>query len=436
MAHTITAVHAGSPAQQAGVLPGDRLTRLNGAFIIDFLDYQALECEERVEVEVVREGRTLRFACVKDEYEPLGLEFTSPMMSGMRMCCNRCLFCFVDQLPAYARDSLRVKDDDWRTSLMMGSYVTLTNVPDAGLDRIIRRHASPLYISVHATDPDIRSRLLGTPRGGMLMRQLRKLSDGGIQFHCQAVLCPGLNDGDVLNRTIRELTGIEGALSLAVVPVGLTDHREGLAPLRKYTKEEARDVLEMCERWRERLLRERGTRFVFPSDEFYVEAEAEIPPDETYEGYQQIDDGVGMLRLFETEFREAWEELPPEERQPGGDTHIIYAVGVSAEAFMRDVIARYPLTGADVEVRAIGNGFFGPSVTVSGLVTGGDLLRDIEPASARGVVITSCMLRPEDQIFLDDRTLGEVRTKLRMPLVPYGRRGDECLSAIRALCGR
>ena len=393
MAHIITSVDPGSPAAKAGLRAGDALVRLNGQDVVDFLDYQALSAEHRVCIEAVRNGEARAFRVVKDEYEPLGLNFETPMMSRVRMCCNRCLFCFVDQLPANVRESMRVKDDDWRMSLMMGSYVTLTNVSDRELERIIARHASPLYISVHAVDPELRVKLLGTPRAALLMDQLKRLAEGGIEFHCQAVLCPGINDGAALEETIRVMSELPGALSLALVPVGLTNHRDGLADLRKYTREEAAAVLEMADAWRERLLREKGTRFVFPSDEFYLQAGAEVPSDEEYEDYGQIDDGVGLLRLLHTEFHEAWLELPERERVFTGGAKIAIACGVSAAPFLTRLMAEHPVAGADVSVYAIENRFFGSNVTVSGLVVGADLIEQMRGVDCACVLITECMLR-------------------------------------------
>lgn len=435
MSHRIVSIDPHSPASRAGIRPGDRLSSVNGETVVDFIDYQALTARNRLTVRVLRDGQPLDFTLRKDEYAPLGLNFETPMMSGTRLCCNKCLFCFVDQLPADARQSMRVKDDDWRMSLMMGNYVTLTNVSDTELDRIVRRHCSPLYISVHATDPGLRARLLGTPRAGRLMDQLKRLSDGGIAFHCQCVLCPGLNDGDALDRTVRDLAALPGARSLALVPVGLTGHRDGLSPLRVYSRREARAVIALSETWRERLLRERGTRFVFPSDEFYLQADAPIPPDEAYEGYEQIDDGVGLLRLLETEYREAWGELPEELRgtTPDGKALAI-ACGKSAAAFLRRMLQDYPVAGANITVYALENTWFGPTVTVSGLITGGDLTRQMAGIPCDAILITEVMLR-DGQLFLDDMTLDEAVRHLGKPVVPVGRRGEDLLNAILALIG-
>ena len=433
MSHLIVSVDSHSPASRAGILAGDRLARIGGVPVIDFIDYQALSAQRRLTVQVLRNGQSMSFPIRKDEYEPLGLNFQTPMMSGTRLCCNKCLFCFVDQLPCDARPTMRVKDDDWRMSLMMGNYVTLTNVSDVELDRIIARHCSPLYISVHATDPDLRAHLLGTPRARRLMHQLKRLSDGGIAFHCQCVLCPGINDGEALDRTIRELAALPQAQSLALVPVGLTGHREGLSALRVYSREEARAVIELSELWREKLLASRDTRFVFPSDEFYLQADVAIPPDEAYEGYAQIDDGVGLLRLLDTEYREAWSELPDSVRRatPSGRPLAI-ACGKSAAAFIRDMLKQCPVAGADIAVYAVENTWFGPTVTVSGLITGRDLTTQMAGVPCDAILITEVMLR-DGNLFLDDMTLDEAIRRLGKPVLPVGRRGEDLLEAILKL---
>ena len=430
MSHIITSVDSRSPAAKAGVRAGDRLARINGQVVVDFLDYQALSAERKLTVSVLRDGRAMDFSVTKGEYAELGLNFETPMMSGVRMCCNKCMFCFVDQLPANVRESMRVKDDDWRMSLMMGNYVTLTNVSDRELERIIARHASPLYISVHATQPELREKLLGTPRAKKLMEQLKKLSDGGIEFHCQAVLCPGINDGEALEQTISELIRLPGALSLALVPVGLTNHREGLCNLRKYNAGEAGAVIAQANVWREKLLAEKGTRFVFPSDEFYLQAGMDVPADEEYEDYGQIDDGVGLLRLLETEYTDAWSDLPEAERQFTGGKKIAIACGVSAAEFLKKLISGHPVSGVDVSVHPVENEFFGSNVTVSGLVTGGDLIRRMKGVECEKILITEVMLRSEGDRFLDDLPLEDVCAALGKPVVPVGRRGDELLDAL------
>ena len=431
MSHIITGVDPHSPAARVGIRPGDRLMHIDGQVVIDFIDYQVFTANRRLSVRVARGGALIDFRVRKDEYEPLGLEFSTPMMSGTRLCCNKCLFCFVDQLPANARETMRVKDDDWRMSLMMGNYVTLTNVSDREIQRIVERHASPLYISVHCVDPELRSRVLGTPRGARLMPQLQALSDGGVEFHCQCVLCPGINDGDALDETIRELSRLRGAKSLALVPVGLTGHREGLYDLRPYTREEARGVVEIAERWRQELLEKIGTRFVFPSDEFYLQADWPIPPDEAYEDYGQIDDGVGLLRLLDTEYIEAWEDAGEAvTRFDGAPVRLAIACGKSAEAFIRDMLARWPVAGAEIEVFGLDNTFFGPTVTVSGLITGGDLMRQMRSVPCDAVMITEVMLRQGDGKFLDDTTLPQVVESLGRPVVPVGRRGEDLLDTI------
>ena len=288
---------------------------------------------------------------------------------------------------------------------------------------------------MHCTDPDLRTHVLGTPRARRLMGQLQRLSDGGIEFHCQCVLCPGINDGPALDRTIRELSALPGARSLALVPVGLTGHREGLTALRTYRPEEARAVVALSEQWRAKLLKERGTRFVFPSDEFYLQADWPIPPDEAYEDYEQIDDGVGLLRLLDAEYQAAWRELPEALRQPAPEgKKLAVACGKSAGDFIRALLQDYPVAGANISVHALENTFFGPTVTVSGLITGGDLTRQMAGVDCEAVLITTCMLR-DDGVFLDDMTLEEAIRRLGKPIVPVGRRGEDLLNTILELSG-
>ncbi len=428
MPHTITAVEAGSVADQLGIRPGDALTQINGEPIIDWVDYQALTSIENIQLELVRDGETLELAFEKDDYEPLGISFADDMMGPIRTCENECVFCFVDQLPAGTRESMHLKDDDWRTSLMMGSFVTLTNVTDSELDRIISRHATPLYISVHATEDDLREAMLGTPRGAGILRMLRKLKDGGISFHLQCVLCPGVNDGADLDRTIEDLSGlIPAARSLALVPVGLTGHREGLPALSQYDWHAANDLIDQANGWRKRLLKQHGTRFVHLADEFYILAGRQFPADETYEGYPQIDNGVGLCRMLETELHDGYGYA---DLKKAVKSRTAIACGVSVAAFLSQLMREHPVPGVEVSVHAVKNAFFGPTVTVSGLLTGSDLVREMQGVQADRLLITACMLRDGEDVFLDDMALGEVEDALGMPVIPVGRTGEALLEAI------
>ena len=438
MKHRITQVDPGSIAQELGISEGDLLTSIGGEVVRDLIDYQALSAQSRMQMTIEREGETIEFAFEKDEYEPLGLNFAENLMSGVRCCANRCVFCFEDQNPKGVRPTLSSRDDDWRLSLMTGSFVTLTNVPDRELQRIIDRHASPLYISVHATDAELRQTLLRNAKAGKILKQLKTLAEGGIRFHTQAVVCPGINDGEQLEKTIHDLAALApAALSLAVVPVGITCHREGLYPLRLFTKEEARETLAICKRWRVICRQHLGTPFVHPADELYLIAGEELPADEEYEGYEQIENGVGMLRLLETEYAAAYDDAKEYDELPAGKeepTEVCIATGEAAADFMREMLEKRPVPGVQTRVQAVPNRFFGHTVNVAGLLTGRDLLDEetgIRNAPEREILITECMLREGEEIFLDDMTLDELRNRLGKS-VRIVRRGGENL--FDALC--
>ena len=428
MAHLITAVDMGSISEQLDIRPGDALVAINGERVIDWVDYQALTAAEQLSIELLRAGEPIVIEFEKDDYEPLGLSFQGDMMGGLRSCCNHCLFCFVDQLPEDTRATMHIKDDDWRTSLMHGSFVTLTNVNDQELQRIIKRRASPLYISVHATEDGLRSELLGTKRGAGLMKQLQKLKDGGISYHLQCVMCPGLNDGTALDRTIADLASLHpAALSLALVPVGLTGFRGKLTQLKQYDGESAAQLIDQTAEWRKHLYREIGTHFVHAADELYVLARHNFPSDAGYEGYPQIDNGVGLCRLLETEFSWAYEDVSLNQAAPA---KLIVACGMSAERFLRGLFEAHPIPNVQIEVVPVINAFFGQTVTVSGLVTGSDLIRTLKGMHADKVLITECMLRDGDGVFLDDLTVDAVEMAIGMPVVPVGRSGDDLLEAL------
>ena len=432
MIHKIKSVEPESIAEQLGILPGDELISVNGEQIVDFVDYQALTSAEQMTLTVRHGAEETEYSFEKDEWEPLGIEFESDMLGTMRTCVNNCVFCFVDQLPQNVRPSMKLKDDDWRYSLLTGSYVTLTNVSDAELDRIIRRGASPLYISVHATDSSVRQGLLRCPVNADIMPRLKRLAEGGICFHAQAVVCPGINDGEVLERTIEDLAELYPAcLSLAIVPVGLTCHRSGLDNIHPFDKESARKLLDMVAAKRKAFLRDIGTRFVFPSDELYLKAEAEIPSDSEYEDYAQIDNGVGLIRQLVSEFEFAYDDLPAKYKKGGKKSkQVAVATGVSAKPMLEKLLSEHPITNVDIKVYAVENRFFGSTVTVAGLVTGRDLIDRMKRVKSDCILITECMLRNEGDRFLDDVSLKQAENELGRKLYPVGRRGEDLLEAL------
>ena len=438
MAQRVVSVEQDSIAEELGILPGDELVSINGEPVIDFIDYQALSANEEIDLVMQRAGKQIEYSLEKDDWEPLGLVFESDMMSNIRNCANKCIFCFVDQLPEGVRETMKVKDDDWRMSLMMGNYVTLTNVGERELERIIKRGASPLYISVHATDPELRAHLLGNKNAGNIMDQLKKLAEGGIQFHTQAVLCPGINDGEQLERTIEDIASLyPAAQSLALVPVGLTGHRDGLAELRPYRPHEAQAVLDIADAWRKELRNIFGTNFVFPSDEFYLQAKREVPSDASYEGYEQIDNGIGLIRLFRTEFEDAYAELPEKLRREKPAKHELAIVtGMSAASTMRNIVESYPIAGVHCTVYPLKNNFFGETVTVAGLLTGRDLIEQLKGVQCDAFLIPEVMLRDGEDTFLDDTTLPQVEEALGRKFIVTGRRGGEFLQVLTDFANR
>lgn len=432
MSVRIYAVSSGSPAEKAGILPDDRIVSINGESITDEIDYQALSADRNLTIQVSHGSAIREIHIKKQEWEPLGLCLDETDTMKPRHCRNRCLFCFVDQLPGGMRKTLYVKDDDWRLSLMMGNYVTLTNVDDEEFKRIITRRASPLYISVHATDPEIRCEMLRNKNAGVLMERLRKLKDHNLQFHCQVVLCPGVNDGTVLAKTIEDLASLYPASqSLAIVPVGLTKHRKGLAPLKGFDSESAHELICIVREYQNRFLRTIGTRFVYPSDEFYCISNEPIPEHSEYEDYPQIENGVGMLRLLEQECEEAYEFLFadgfPEVKK---ERTLLIPTGVSARKYIEKLAQRYAPDGTTVQVIAVKNRFFGETITVTGLIVGRDLINTLQGIPCDQVLICDTMLREHTDRFLDETTLEEVKTKLNRPVRVIPNNGE---SLIRAL---
>lgn len=421
MKQVIIQVEQDSVAQAYGLRPGDAILSINNEPILDEIDYQALSAQEELFLRIERaSGEEESLTLHKKEWEPLGLRFDEGMTLKPKTCHNQCVFCFIDQMPPGLRETLYVKDDDWRFSLMMGNYITLTNIDEAEFDRILRRHASPLYISVHTTDPALRCRMMNNRFAGDVMERLTRLKDAGIRFHCQIVCCPGYNDGEALMRTVRDLRSLApAAQSSAVVPVGLTRFREGLADVKPFTREGAKALLAMLAPFQEECRKQLGTTFIFPSDEFYCLSGEPIPPRAWYEDYPQIENGVGLLSQLEEGMREAAADDEHSSRDENPPRVLVAVTGVSAAPHLTRLLKQFASPRTEVRVAVIRNHFFGETITVTGLLTGGDTLAQLTPetlADADAILISANMLRHERDRFLDDMTLETFCDRLPAPV--------------------
>jgi len=417
MAAEIFGVQPGSLAERAGMEKGDRLISMNGHTISDVLDFRFYETNTHLSVVFEKpDGRLLEEKIIKSQYGRLGLEFETYLMDQQRSCYNKCVFCFIDQLPKGMRETLYFKDDDARLSFLFGNYITLTNIDDREIDRIIEMHISPINISVPTMNPELRCKMMQNRSAGDALRHLRRLAENNIRLNCQIVLCPGLNDGDELEYTLSEFYKLGECLqSVACVPVGLTRYREGLYPLVPFNAETAGDALGILERWGDKFLSERGSRTVFPSDEFYLIAKRDLPPYEFYEDFPQIENGVGMLRDFEEEFLWALDETEgrPLKRR------VTIPTGMAAYPFLNRVFdaLREKFPGLEINLVPVKNEFFGGTVDVTGLLVGQDVLKTLkEEVLGDEVLIPSNMLMADEPVFLDDMTLDELSEKLGVPV--------------------
>jgi putative radical SAM enzyme (TIGR03279 family) len=416
----IAGIRPDSIASEAGLEHGDILLAINGQEVPDILAYIRQTEEEEVMLDIRKmNGDILRLEIEKDADEDIGLIFENPLLDQPIQCCNRCTFCFIDQLPHGLRSGLYVKDDDWRLSFLMGNYITLTNLADDDMQRIIAERISPLYISVHATGPAIRRRMMGHVRAGDILWQMRRLARAGIQMRCQIVLCPGYNDKDALDNTLSDLFSLDTAVqSVAVVPVGLTRCREGLTPLEPVGRETAIDTIGRIEAWQTRALKKTGRRFVFAADELYILAGMPYPPYEEYEEFTQLDNGVGLAAKLLHEVQEALNALRP---LGGAQDKVISAVtGVAAAPLMEDIGRRIKeKTGITLQVFALENGFFGPEVTVAGLLTGNDIVSGLSGKNlGKALLIPDCMLKDRGYVFLDGMDLGALSRALEIKVYP------------------
>ncbi len=433
MSVIISGVAAGSRAESLGILPGDLLLSINGHEVVDVLDYRFLETERELRLALSRNGREYRVECAKPQYAEIGLEFETYLMDQQHSCRNKCVFCFIDQLPPGMRETLYFKDDDDRLSFLFGNYITLTNIDDREIDRILRMHISPINVSVHTMDPELRCRMMNNRFAGESLKYLYRLAEGGVKLNCQIVLCPGVNDGPALEHTLEKLGELgESLLSVACVPVGLTRYREGLYPLTSFTKETAAAALDILERFGQKFQKERGSRTVYPSDEFFLLAGRPIPGLEYYEDFPQIENGVGMLRNLQDEFDWAMEEVGVPEYLDA-PRKVTIATGEAPYLFLQNLLdgLRAKCHNLTIDLLPVKNDFFGGGVNVTGLLTGQDLLKNLRGRDlGDAVLLSGSMMKADEDVFLDGMTREDLEKALGVPVIRVGNTGEALLCAI------
>lgn len=419
----IERVEARSPAARAGLRPGDTLVSIDGHAIGDVLDYRFYMTSPRISLSLLRGGKPFSCEICKGEYDDLGLEFETYLMDRQLSCKNKCVFCFIDQMPPGMRDTLYFKDDDSRLSFLFGNYITLTNVTDADIDRIIRMHISPVNVSVHTTDPELRVRMMKNPAAAGSLRYLSRLTGAGIRVNTQLVLVPGWNDGAALEKSLEDLGALGPNLqSVACVPVGLTRYREGLPELRPFDRAGAVETISIVHRFAEKMVAERGARVAYPSDEFFLKADFDIPPSAYYGDFDQLENGVGLVAMLRDDFAAAIEE----DDTDAAACALSVATGKAAfpliQELARRVMEKHP--GVDIRVYAIENVFFGQLITVAGLVTAGDIIRQLSGrALGERLLFPAVMLRREGDRFLDDVTVEALSAALGVPASPVDNDG-------------
>lgn len=429
--HKIKEIEPDSIAEELELESGDVLMSVNGEEVQDVFDYQFLIQEEYLEILIQKaNGEEWELEIEKEPEEDLGIVFENGLMDEYRSCHNKCIFCFIDQMPPDMRETLYFKDDDSRLSFLQGNYVTLTNMNEKDIERIIKYHLAPINISFQTTNPELRCRMLNNRFAGEALKKAERLFEAGIEMNGQIVLCKNVNDGAELERSISDLGRyIPYLKSVSVVPVGLTKFRDGLYPLEAFTKEDARSVLDMIHKWQDYYWKQSGTHFIHASDEWYLLAEYELPQEENYDGYLQLENGVGMLRLLKNEVKAVLEKMQ-------GDTlkrDISIATGELAAPVLEELVNRIceKFPECHCNIYAIRNDFFGSSITVSGLLTGQDILAQLSGRNlGEALLLPSNVLRSGEEVFLDDMLLSELEEKLNVPIRIVGSQGRDLVDNI------
>ncbi|MEF9984480.1 MAG: DUF512 domain-containing protein [Oscillospiraceae bacterium] len=426
MSVKILSVDKNSPADKAGIKNGDIIISINSHKIRDVLDYKFYMTDNVLEIALESGNLTIK----KGEYEDLGLEFETYLMDKQHSCKNKCIFCFVDQMPKGMRDSLYFKDDDERMSFLFGNYITLTNLYDEDIERIIKMRISPVNISVHTTNPELRVKMMANPRAAETLSYIKRLTDAGIKVNTQLVLCPDINDGEELEKSLDDLGKLYPNLqTISCVPVGLTDYREGLHKLLPYTKEQASKTIEIIENFSGKMLEKNGERLAFPADEFFIKSGLALPDYEYYGEFNQLENGIGLLTMLEEEFNDACAMANKSDKT----RNISIATGVAAYPFIKKYAekAMSIFPNLTVKVYEIVNDYFGNNITVAGLVTGTDLINKLsEKDLGEELIIPSVMLKYHENMFLDSITIEEVSTKIKTKIKVIEPDGFELLGAM------
>ena len=428
--HTIKSVDPGSIADELGLEPGDRLLSIDGHELEDIFDYEYYIENESIMVVIAKKNGEEWELDIENDYQDLGLTFENGLMSDYKSCHNKCVFCFIDQMPKGMRETLYFKDDDSRLSFLQGNYVTLTNMKDKDIERIIKFKLAPINISVQTTNPELRCKMLHNRFAGEALKKIDRLYEAGTPMNGQVVMCKNLNDGDELDRTIRDLTKYIPCMeSVSVVPVGLSKYRDGLYPLEPITAEDAAKTIDIIEKWQKKVYAEHGIHFIHASDEFYILAGRELPEEERYDGYIQLENGVGMIRLLTTEVHEALDELEGDEEEEELSIATGKLAAVYLAGFLEEIKKKFP--NRKVHLYPIRNDFFGEMITVAGLITGRDLIAQLKdkPLGSR-LLLPECMFRSGEEVFLDDITRQEVENALQVPVNIVKSSGQDFVNAV------